>query len=204
MPSTLDDIRSGWRYLRDNQLVLHLSVLFFISLLCAGLWTPLAPFFIRDHLGASTRVLGWQFAAFGGGAVAGSLVAPAVVRRWGRGVVLFAGLLGEGLCQTTYAVVPDAAISTVLILGWGVVVSLIVVPFYSILQTVVDERFIGRVFAAVRQSENIALALAMGAAVLLQGRMDSSSILLLGGVAYCVLALGSSFTGGGRALLATR
>lgn len=204
LASAVEDIRSGWRYLRAHDLALHMSGLFFVSLLCAGLWTPLAPFFIRDYLGGTTRLLGWQFAAFGAGAVAGSVVAPVLIKRCGRGVIVCAGLLAEGLCQTMYAIVPDIAISTAVIFMWGTVVSLIVVPFYSILQTVVDERFLGRVFSTVKQSENLAMAIALGVAVLLQGRMDSRTILLGGGLAYCALALGSCLTAGGRSLLATR
>lgn len=202
--SAIDDIRSGWRYLQTHDRALHLSALLFISLLCAGVWTPLAPFFIRDHLGGSARLLGWQFAAFGAGAVAGSVLAPAAIARFGRGAALFAGLIAEGLCQTAYAVVLMAPLSTGLMGLWGIGVSLIVVSFYSILQTVVDERFFGRVFSTVRQSEHVALALAMGVSVLLKESMDSRSILLGGGVMYCSLALAACATSGGRRLLATR
>lgn len=202
--SALEDIRSGWRYLRDHAIAGHMSGLFFMSLLCTGLWMPLAPFFIRDHLGGGSRVLAWQFAAFGAGAVAGSFLAPTLIRRFGRGVVVCAGLIAEGGCQTAYAIATGVGLSTALIFLWGVVVSLIVVPFYSILQTVVEERFLGRVFSTVRQSENLALMFALLLAMLLQERMDSHGILLVGGVAYCGLAAVSCLTGGGRTLLATR
>lgn len=200
----LRDVRSGWSYLRTHDLALHLSALFFLSLVCAGLWTPLAPFFIREHLGGTGRLLAWQFAAFGAGAVAGSALAPALVIRRGRGTAIVTGLLLEGVCQTGYAVVSLAVISTAVMFIWGVAVSLIVVPFYSLLQTVVDARFLGRVFSTVRQAEHVAMAVAMGLAALLQGRMDPRSILLAGGIAYSVLALASCQTGGGRRLLATR
>ena len=202
--SAFNDIRSGWRYLQRHELALHLSGLFFVSLLCAGVWTPLAPFFIRDHLGGSERLLAWQLAAFGAGAIAGSLLAPAAIARDGRGVTLFVGFLAEGLCQTAYAVVTTSTLSTSLMFVWGIGVSLIVIAFYSILQAVVDERFSGRVFSTIRQTEHIALAFAMGVPVMLKGLMDSQSILLAGGVTYCALALLSCSTAGGRRLLATR
>jgi MFS family permease len=204
LASAVDDIRSGWRYLRTHDLALHLSALFFVSLLCAGLWTPLAPFFVRDYLGGTTRLLGWQFSAFGTGAIFGSMIAPPLVRRCGRGPIVCAGLVGEGVCQTAYAMVPNIAVSTALMFGWGAVVSLIVVPFYSILQTVVDERFLGRVFSTVKQSENLAMAAALGLAIVLQPTLDSHTILLAGGLTYCALALASLLTQGGRSLLGTR
>ena len=202
--AAVEDLRGGWRYLRSHRLVLYLSGLFFASLLCAGLWTPLAPFFIRDVLGGGPRVLGWQFAAFGAGAVAGSVVAPALVRRYGRGAVLWAGLIAEALCQTAYSLAASVAVSIVLILVWGVAVSAIVVPFYALLQTIVDARFRGRVFSTIRQTEHIATMLALGGAVLMQRYVDSRSILLAGGFAYCVFAATTCFSGGGRALRAAR
>jgi len=204
LASAASDIRGGWRYLRSHDLVLHLSALFFVSLVCAGLWTPLAPFFVRDVLGGTTRLLGWQFAAFGAGAVGGSLLAPPLVARLGRGALLSGALLAEGVCQTAYAASDDALASTALIVVWGTAVSLIVVPFYSILQTVVDAPFRGRVLSTVRQTENVATTLSLGVAALLHGYMNSQSILLAGGLAYCALVAGSCLTVGGRGLLATR
>jgi hypothetical protein len=56
----------------------------------------------------------------------------------------------------------------------------------------------------VKQSENLAMIIALGLAILLQQSMGSRTILLAGGLAYCALALGSFLTGGGRTLLATR
>lgn len=200
----LGDIRDGWSYVRSHQLVLQLSALVFVSLLCAGLWTPLAPFFIRDYLGGTSRVLGWQFAAFGAGAVAGSALAPPLVRRFGRGVMVCAGFLAESACQTGYALAGDVTVSTSLVLLWGVAVSLVIVPFYSILQSVVAAGFRGRVFSAVRQSENVAMAAALGVAASLQGVLESRTILLAGGLAYSVLAASSCLTRAGRGLLATR
>src|SRR5436853_2075606 len=64
----LADIVEGGRYLVKHPTALHLVALFFTSLLCVGLWLPLAPFFIRDFLGAPDRLLGLQMAVFGIGA----------------------------------------------------------------------------------------------------------------------------------------
>jgi MFS family permease len=200
----LADVGAGWRYVRGHALALHLYLLFFVSLLCTSLWMPLAPFFVRDYLHAPERVLGWQFAAFGAGAVAGGLWAPQPVSRFGKGATLFAALVAEGSCLTLYALVPHAGLSVALMVAWGFMVSLIVVPFYSILQAVVDEGFAGRVFSLVKQSENVAIVLAMGLAALLQDRIASHAILLLAGLLYLLLAATSSLTGGGRRLLATR
>lgn len=199
-----EDVRAGWRYLRDQSLARHLCRLFFVSLTCVSLWMPLAPFFIRDRLGGAERAFGWQFTVFGCGAVLGALWAPRPVRRFGMGATFFAGLLGEALSLTVYALVPSLTLSMAIMFFWGVLVSLIVVPFYSLLQVLVDERFRGRVFAVVRQSENLAVVAAMLLALLLQGRLGSHVILLLAGATYLALATASALSEDGRRLLAAR
>ncbi|HEU4767104.1 MAG TPA: MFS transporter [Pyrinomonadaceae bacterium] len=202
--STLTNIAEGWRYIVHRQLVRHVIVVFFVSLLCVGLWLPLAPFFITDFLHGSDRVLGLQFGMFGLGGVIGSLVVPDLVKRIGKGQVLFGALLLEGLTMSLYSVIPNAEVSIVICLFWGVVVAAILVPYYSIMQEVVDERFLGRVFSLARHVESMAILMAIGLAVLLQGIFRSNQILLMAGLAYVSLIALSAMTGGGRKLIQTR
>ncbi|HKY42294.1 MAG TPA: MFS transporter [Pyrinomonadaceae bacterium] len=202
--STLTNIVEGWRYIARRQLVRHVIVVFFVSLLCVGLWLPLAPFFVTDFLQGSDRVLGFQFGMFGLGGVIGSIVVPGLVEKIGKGQVLFAALLLEGLTMSLYSVVPNAEVSIVICLFWGVIVAAILVPYYSIMQEVVDERFLGRVFSLARHVESVAILMAIGLAVLLQGIFRSNQILLMAGLAYVSLIALSAMTGGGRKLMQTR
>ncbi|MEM9553206.1 MAG: MFS transporter [Acidobacteriota bacterium] len=195
-------IRDGFGYARRHPLLLQMTGLFFVSLAATGLWLPLAPFFLRDRLGAPEAALGWQLGAFGLGAILGGIVAAAVIARLGAGRTVSLCLVLEGVCMAIYSQLADLVVSTGLILIWGVVVSLIIVPFYSILQTVVDERFLGRIFALVQQSEAAALLVAMAAAALLARHVESHSIFAIAGVAYAALAAAATRTRGGRALLA--
>jgi predicted MFS family arabinose efflux permease len=103
--------------------------MFFVSLLCVGLWLPLAPFFITDFLRGSDRVLGFQFGMFGLGGVVGSLLVPGLVKRVGKGVVLFISLMLEGLTMALYSSIPSVEFSIVICLFWGIVVSAILVPY---------------------------------------------------------------------------
>lgn len=198
------EIREGWSYLARHPLALHLNLLLFIALACTSLWIPLAPFFIRQQLGGSGQVLGWQIGLFGLGAAAGGLVAPRLIERFGTGVTLFAGFLAEAASMCVYGMVSNLTASMVIICLWGVFVSVVVVPFYSILQFVVEERFLGRVFSVVKQSESVAVVIAMTAAVLLQDRFGSHLIFVAAGLVYFGCTALSSLSRGGRALLATR
>ena len=203
--ATMTEIREGWTYLRSHQLMLYLNLLLLNALLCAGIWMPLAPFFIRDYLGGADDVLGWQIGVFGSGSVLGGVLAPRLTERLGKGNTLILGMLGEGLSMAAYAVTPQLAASTAVIFVWGLAASAVVVPFYSILQLVVEERFLGRMFTVVKQVENWGIVLAMLAAVLLHELFSSQLILLAGGLLYFgVTAAASALTESGRALLATR
>jgi predicted MFS family arabinose efflux permease len=200
----VNDITEGGRYLLRHPLALHLACSLFVALSCTSLWIPLAPFFIRERLGVSEQLLGWQAGLFGVGAALGGLLAPRLVERIGTGVTLFAAFLGEALNMMLYSVVSRVGMSMLVIFVWGVVLSIIVVPFYSLLQKIVDERFLGRVFSLIKQGENLAVVLAMAVAVLLQGFVATPLILLLAGLVYFAFTVASSFSRGGRALLATQ
>lgn len=200
----VNEIKEGCRYLLQHPLALHLTLSLFVALSCSSLWIPLAPFFIRDQLGVSEQLMGWQSGLFGLGAVIGGLMAPHLIGRFGTGVTLFAAFLGEALSMMLYSVVSQVGNSMLVIFVWGVILSIIVVPFYSILQKSVEEQFLGRVFSLIKQGENLAVVLAMISAVLLQGFVATPLILLLAGLVYFAFAVGSSFSRGGRALLATQ
>ena len=148
--------------------------------------------------------MGWQSGLFGLGAAIGGLIAPRLVDRFGTGVTLFAAFLGEALSMMLYSIVSLIGISMLVVFVWGVVLSIIVVPFYSILQKIVEERFLGRVFSLIKQGENLAVVLAMVAAALLQGFVATPLIFLLGGLVYFSFTVASSFSRGGRALLSTQ
>ena len=200
----VNEIREGWRDLLGHKLALHLNLLLFVALICTSIWIPLAPFFIRDHLGGADELLGWQLSLFGLGAVVGGLIAPRLVRRFGLGVTLFAGFLAEAVSLGLYGIVFRVEASMVVVFLWGAVVSVVVVPFYSLLQQIVEEQFLGRVFSLVKQSENVAIVLAMIGAVLLQDIVGSDLVFLLAGLVYFGCTVVSSFSLGGKVLLATR
>jgi len=202
--TTLNNITEGWKYIAERKLIRHLIIMFFVSLLCVGLWLPLAPFFITDFLRGSDRVLGFQFGMFGLGGVVGSLLVPGLVKRVGKGVVLFISLMLEGLTMALYSSIPSVEFSIVICLFWGIVVSAILVPYYSIMQELVDENFLGRVFSVARQGESVAMLLAIVIAVPLNALLPSNQILLMAGLAYALVIAISAATTGGRQLMHTR
>lgn len=202
--STWREIVDGWHYLRRHKLARQLALLLFVALLCTGTWMPLAPFFIRDFLGGSEELLGWQIGLFGWGSVLGGLLASRISRRFGQGRLVLLAMTGEGLCMVLYSQVSWIPGSLMMIFVWGIFVTLTIVPFYSILQQELDERFLGRVFAVIRQSESCGLVFAMGGAIFLHQMLGSPSVFLLGGLVYLSVVALASRGAGGRELLAVR
>lgn len=202
--SIVAEMSEGWRYCVDNKLVLHLTALLFVSMLCGGIWLPLAPFFIRDFLGGSERVLGWQFGAFGVGGVVGGLLVPRLFEWVKSGLLLVLALLAEAGQFIIYAVVQDVGASILILFCWGMTVSVVAVASYSILQLTVNEQFLGRVFSMVKQSQSLAMLVAVALAVVLSDRFSSHLIFLSAGLCYFWLVVVLSLTKGGRMLLVSR
>ncbi|HJQ23875.1 MAG TPA: MFS transporter [Blastocatellia bacterium] len=198
------EIATGWIYLTRHRLIRYLIALFFISLTCVGTWLPLAPFFIKSFLRGSDLVLGIQLGMLGVGGVLGGTLAPKLIKRYNKGVVLFASLLAEGLIMIVYSFVADVGLSVFICLLWGGGVSVMLVSYYSIMQELVDKKFSGRAFSLAKQSENLAILLAAGLAAVLSMYLSVDQIFTLGGITYLAIVLASAFTAPGRNLLATR
>jgi MFS family permease len=201
--STISGIVQGWGYLVQHRLALHLVSLSFVSLLCVGLWLPLAPFFIRDFLGGSDVLLGVQTGVFGLGGVCGAFCAPRLTQYYGKGLLLWAGLLGESLTMTVYAFIPNISLSVLICFLWGVHVSLILVPYYSIIQETVHAHFLGRVLSVAKQGESLAMLLAMVLAIGLQQVMSADQIYAVIGGLYFAIVASSVITHRGKVLLRT-
>lgn len=190
----------SWRPLfADSRLRLLLG-LSFVSMFCTGLWLPLAPSFLAGVLGGGSRSLGWQIGLTGLGAVLGALWAARCTARFGKGRVLLAAFVAEGSTLTVYSLVPSLAGSMLLMVLWGVTVSMITVPFHSLLQTGLRHELLGRTFTLVQQSESLALLLATVAAILVDGRVAPQTAFLAVGLLYTSTALAAARSRRGRAI----
>lgn len=204
LAGALADARDGWSYLARHPQAARLGLMLVAALVSGSVWMPLAPAFIRDHLGGSSEVLGWQLGAFGLGAAVGSLTAPLLVARLGRGGAMLAGQLAEGLCIIAYSLCGDPRGSLLLIGLWGVAAPTFMAPFYATLQAGVDAAYLGRVLAVARQCEHGAVAVGALPAVVLGDRADSRLILCGCGLLYLGVTASSALSRGGRLLLSTR
>lgn len=184
----LEEIRRGWTYLWSHPVALDVALLVEFSVLCVSLWTPLAPAFAKTFLHSDPRLVGLQMGLFGVGGVFGSVLAPRVLRRWGKGRLLTALLVAEASLMLAYTALPSPLASCAVIVVWGTVVTVMMVPYNCLLQENVAPDFLGRVYALSRQFENIATFLAMGAAVALRAVLTPQLSLMAAAVVYLVFS----------------
>jgi predicted MFS family arabinose efflux permease len=198
------EIGDGWRYLTGHPIAGAMVLLSAVSLLAAGMWTPLAAPFVRTCLRAGDGVIALQLAAFGAGGLVGAATAAHAAGRVGRGRLLAGMLLSEAAAMLLYSRVHDATLSSVVMFLWGAVVSGIAVPFYSVLQETVSARYAGRVFAIHGQAESAAGAAAIAAAILAARLATPQNIFAAAGALYAAVILTALFSRGGRELLRAR
>ena len=178
------EIQEGWRYLRHNPLPRTMLVLSAASVLSVGIWMPLAASFVRTFLNAGEGVIAQQLTIFGVGGLCGAPAAAWAARRAGRGGLLAAMLLAEAAAMLLYSRTQNVPLSGFIIFVWGMVVSGITVPFYSLLQEQVPGTHLGRVFAIHEQTENVGGAIAIAGPVAMQQILAPQDIFAVAALFY--------------------
>ena len=158
----LDDVREGVRVVREDAGLMLLVGLFGVQTLIAGALSVFTVVIALELLDAGTAWVGILDAAAGVGALAGVALVNRLTRdRLSNGVI--AGLLLWGLPLLLIALVDTraAAIAALLLIGIGD--TSIDVASYTLVQRLVPEQLLGRVFGVV---ETVVIAgLAVGALI---------------------------------------
>ncbi|MEV6352967.1 MFS transporter [Streptomyces hydrogenans] len=144
------DFVAGLRVLAANPAVLWGTVLLTVTNFAMLTVQSNLAFLTAGPTGSETSRLAVALVAQGGGALLGSVLAPALLRRWPAGPVVAAGMgvlaLALGLPALSHTTVP---LSAALFLS-GLATSAIVVPWRTYRQQVVPEAYIGRVVSVQR------------------------------------------------------
>ena len=150
LPATRVTAREGLRYLwRHRYLRAMTMVTAFVGLgFSLGQATTILLFL--NHFGVPAAAIGVLTTGVGLGALAGSLVAPALVRRWGRGNVMFAAtavgglaLAGVGAAPNVWVALASYALGACGVAAWNV-------PWGSVRQAIIPGHLLGRVLGLIR------------------------------------------------------
>jgi len=143
----LDDLRSGFRYVRDS-VPIRSGLMLLAVVSTAGVpYTVLMPAVVAETLGGGPDLLGWLMGASGAGALAGALYLANRHTVVGLGRVIFIGALtfGASLVAFSSARTVWLAAPLLALAGAGFIVQ--AASTNTIIQTIVDEPFRGRVMA---------------------------------------------------------
>src|SRR4029077_13025263 len=160
------------------------------SVVAAGLWLSAAPAVLSASAATDVaRLYGLQIAAAGAAALLGSIVAPALVERWGSGRVF--GLAGatEAVAMSIYALCGKLPVMNAMIVAIGFGAATMSTAFYTRLQQDTAAAMRGRTFGLVRQLDAGGILFAGLMGMLLSPALPASALLAAVAAVYLALAL---------------
>jgi MFS family permease len=186
----LTELRDGLRVIRASPLVLRLMLVIGAVGLVYEIALAQLVLYALDHLRLSESAFGVLGAVSGAGGVAGAVLAPRLIARWGRRAVLTGGLFAAGVCITGMGLTADPVAAAALYAGFAVPVMAVNVVSATVRHTAVPQEYLGRVLGAWRTV--VFGTVPVGALVggLLAGPAGgSAAMFVLSGVLQVVLAL---------------
>lgn len=161
-PPLFRAIRDGFSYARHHPLARPLVVMEVLEHIPHGVWTSaLMLVFVEQALGGTPEEWGFQNSAFFGGMIVGAIVAAMVTRQMARrpGWFIIANAFQLSLLTLVYAVSPTSAYAIGVSFLFGPPFALRDVAQDSLLQSSVDGRYLGRVYALRSMGLNVTFML---------------------------------------------
>ncbi|WNV86692.1 MFS transporter [Umezawaea sp. Da 62-37] len=178
----ISGIREALRYItRENRPLLAGSLLFTGTNFAIWLIQANLVYYLTTYLEMSSTAVGMVFAAQGGGALLGSLLAPKVIRRLGNGRTIALSTVAAGLTTALLVVFRDpigVAVVSALVFVLG---SMNVVAWFTLRQRIVRRDLLGRVVATTRMIAFSSIPLASIVAGSLESMLHNMVLIILVG-----------------------
>jgi MFS family permease len=187
----LEDLRTGWRYVADS--VPIRSALFLLAIVSvSGMpYTVLMPAITEKQLHGGPSTLGWLMAAGGVGALGGGLYLASRETVVGLGRVILIGTFTFGAGLIAFALTTNVWLAAALLALSSAGFMTQMASTNTIIQTIVDERFRGRVMAFYTMAFFGSAPIGSLLGGMLADRIGAPRTILWGGVAC--LAAGAWF-----------
>ena len=143
----LHDLRSGFRYVRDSVPIRSGLILLAVVSTAGVPYTVLMPAVVAETLGGGPDLLGWLMGASGAGALAGALYLANRHTVVGLGRVILIGALTFGASLVAFSAARTVWLAAPLLALAGAGFIAQAASTNTIIQTIVDEPFRGRVMA---------------------------------------------------------
>ena len=178
--SAFDEIRQGYRFLRDHPTVRAMTLGVVIAFAGVGSVISLGPVFTRFSLHAGPTGFGFLITAFGVGMAAGIAATNYLSRMLEKDRVFFLSMLGAAACLFLIASMPTIGLASLFTVPMGVAVGLTWVTGYTMLQENVSDEFRGRTFATLNVWARLALFVSLVAFPALSAALGPDHTLTIG------------------------
>lgn len=128
------------------------AMVIFTSILGCAFSFAQAPtiLYFLEEMQVKPVAIGLVTAGIGLGALVGSLVAPALVSRFGRGPVMLGANIAAGLFLVAVGIAPEVITAVIAYAGMACAVSIWNVPWGALRQSIVPNELFGRVLGIIR------------------------------------------------------
>ena len=150
------EFTEGLRFFAGNRVLMTLLVSSLIVMLGAGALNALSFFFLTENLHASPERFGIVGMTFGGGTLAGAVLASMLVHRVGLARVFSLATIAVGLLVLVYARMDRFAPAVVVLFLLGAVIPALQIALGPLVLQVTPRELIGRVVAVMGPTTSIA------------------------------------------------
>ncbi len=175
------DIAEGYRFIGQSPVVRAVILGLGTGLVGGGMLVPLGPVISKEVLGGGPAGFGLLLTALGTGVAGGIVILSIVQRRLAHERVFVFSVLGAGVCQLAGASMSSLAPTLVLVAGLGLFAGSVYILGFTILQTNVEDKLRGRIFATLYTLVRFCLLLAFAVAPILSSLLGKVSDALVGG-----------------------
>ena len=147
--SVIHDLAEGARYAWGNPTFRVLMGMTYLSSLFGMGYLLMMPIFASAVFGVGAEKLGLMLSAGGMGAVVGTLAGPRLIKQVPVGKLLTAELFAFGSLLLAFAFNPSYALALPILVVLGLMSLMFVISVEATIQTLLDDRFRGRVMAFV-------------------------------------------------------
>jgi dTMP kinase len=159
--SAIEEIREGYRFLRDHPTVRSMTLGIVIAFAGVGSVISLGPVFARYSVNAGSTGFGILITAFGVGMAAGIALSNYLSRLFEKDKLFYVSMLGAAGCLFVIAVMPTIGLASAFTVPMGVAVGLTWVTGYTMLQENVSDEFRGRTFGTLNVWARLALFISL-------------------------------------------
>jgi MFS family permease len=145
LKSVREDLREAYQYILDHKDLLQLTAAMLIPFILGQSYVLLLPLFVEKELHSGPEVFGALSACLGAGSVLGSMSVATFGKQRQIGLLMFAGVLGTGVCGIAYGLSHWIPATAAVLLVAGAAESALFAAYETLLIVRLPDEIRGRV-----------------------------------------------------------